>query len=788
MSATSYPGEQYEHSSRKCTKSDGSGDDEGKATAEGRDARTAHSKLNSEEGASNLGQRQEIDPLHAHSRNQSGLRHGLVDHLRAVSSLAGSFAEVFGARAVAEWSGLVHDAGKADWSWQQRLLEVEGTDTPVGIDHKRAGTQFLLDELGFDAFALIVHGHHGGLKRPAEMTADLESQGRQVEHEADAWARLRPLLPELRNPAPPPWPDWARKGDLDAELLARMLFSALIDADRLDTQVHLGKRDRHIDQHPEMAHLLDRYERNRKQKISGGAPAPIDPLRNEVYNACVEAASLPSGFFKLAAPTGLGKTMAAGGFALHHAAAQGLRRVVMAVPFVTVTEQNASTYRGLLGHSDRERIVLEQHSSINLEGGQRRWQRLAAENWDAPFIVTTTVQLLESLHSNNPSKMRKLHRLARSVIVLDEIQSLPVHLLIPILTMLRQLVEHLGVTVLLSSATQPEFWDLAPLREVHPVEILPDPVDLQRRVGKVRRMVYRWMTEPKPSLKAVARAVVDQPEGQVLTVANTVGQARVLFEEIRELAPPGTVVRHLSTRMCGAHRASVLAEVIGLLGAKDAKPLQLVSTQLIEAGVDIDFPVVYRAFAPADSQLQAAGRANRSGRRKEGLVVVFDPKEGGMPASYGLPTQETRRLFGEGRAALDDLAALARYYRSYYGVLSPFSMGLPIVRARERWDFPGVADDFHMIEEDSVPVVVRYRDPARAEPDPVDEWLARTRRDPAHGWRYLEKLQPYIVSLRRSHLDKPEIAPLLVPVIGDLFEWVGDYDEFTGLQLPAPKE
>ncbi|MEV2270891.1 CRISPR-associated helicase Cas3' [Nonomuraea africana] len=728
-------------------------------------------------------------PLWAHSRvSGSDRRHLLEDHLRSVAWWARQFAEPFGADQLAYWLGLTHDFGKATEAWQRRLLEVEDTSEPVGIDHRAAGTRFLVEQLGFDAFALPVYGHHGGLDHPSVMANFLASPPLEVAHEEQALQRLRARLPELATPTAPVWPPCA-SDPLGGELLTRMLFSALVDADHLDTQVHFGKRREHVAASMDPAQLLDRFEAGRKAKLRDRPPSPVDPLRGEVYDACVSAASLGPGFFKLAAPTGLGKTISSAGFALHHAVAHGLRRVVVAVPFISITEQNAKEYRRLLRSTPNDSVVLEHHSSVALEGPGSRWQRLAAENWDAPFIVTTTVQLLQSLHDRRPWAMRKLHRLARSVIVLDEIQALPVHLLIPILAMLRQLVEHFGITVVLASATQPEFWDLAPLRQVRTVEILPDPAGLQRRLRQIRPMRYRWEVSPRPSLQRVATKVAAEPARQVLVVVNTVDHARTMYDALNTKRPG--IVRHLSTRMCPAHRRDVLAAIEATLKREPVEPLYLVSTQLIEAGVDLDFPVVYRAMSPAESILQAAGRANREGRRPEGgLVVIFDPVEQAMPASYGLPVAETRRRFGPSKQPEpDDLGTLADYFRGYYATLPDNAMGAELLVARASWDFPTVTKEFRMIDEDSVPVVVRYHNPHALErPDPIDGWLQQLRRDPARGHVWLRRLQPYTISLPKSQLAKPQVAALLRPVIGDLHEWTGAYDPNIGIVIPAKEE
>ena len=402
----------------------------------------------------------------AHSENLAGLRHRLDDHLRGTAALASRFAEPFGGAALAWWLALLHDAGKASCDWQQRLLEVTGTGRPVGVDHKLLGAR-LARERGLGSFALAVAGHHGGLASPSWLKGKLGSlTGAEKSRERDALEVLGRVLPEIGDAAhvqvPDSWHD-----PLVREMAIRLCFSALCDADFLDTAAHFsGSASPAIRAETDFRILRDRYERGREALLSGRHPSPVDAIREAVYQACLRASASQPGVFRLAAPTGSGKTISAGSFALHHAAAHKLRRVVVAVPFLTITEQNAQVYRDLLESPGAGGIVLEHHSGADLDRPGRRWGRLAAENWDAPFVVTTTVRLFESLFDRRPAAMRRLHRLAGAVIVLDEVQSLPHQMLIPILDALRTLVSHFGATVVLASATQPDFWFLSPWRQL----------------------------------------------------------------------------------------------------------------------------------------------------------------------------------------------------------------------------------------------------------------------------------------------------------------------------------
>jgi CRISPR-associated endonuclease/helicase Cas3 len=469
----------------------------------------------------------------------------------------------------------------------------------------------------------------------------------------------------------------------------------------------------------------------------------------------------------------------------------------------TITEQNAAVYRRLLDpdEGDGQPVVLEHHSHVDFDSdsARDRWRRLAAENWDAPFVVTTTVQLFDSLFGRMPSRMRKVHRLANSVIVLDEVQALPHGLLVPLTDALRLLAARFGTSVVLSSATQPELWDLGPLREMPARDIIERPLPLFRALRHAR---FEWWLQPRPTLAMVARRAAGDG-GSALVVVNTVENARTVFTALRADVGPGAEVRHLSAAMCPAHRQKVLAEVRERLTA--GLRVLLVSTQLIEAGVDVDFPVVYRAVAPADSLWQAGGRANREGHLGDrgGRVVVFDPADGGMPPSYRTQVDTALRHFGPGKADPDDIAVLGRYYQDLYrsiGVENRAGRGATIQRNRHALDFFAVADGpqpeagaarrnrslaFRMIDDDSVPVVVTCGD-ARQQQITASA-ISRLRDADTADTRFLRALQPYTVAIRKVTAARTEVAAMLRPIAGDLSEWVGGYDD-AGLVLEPSGE
>jgi CRISPR-associated endonuclease/helicase Cas3 len=681
---------------------------------------------------------------------------------------------------------LVHDVGKASCAWQAGLAAAEEAGGRVGTDHKLAGTWLASQATG--VFAAAVNGHHGGLPAVATLKNELSGAGGDTRAGwEEAIERVAALLPGIRPDTPPARPGWldrARSGDpLVTDLLMRMIFSALVDADFLDTEAHFRGP---VHPAPPMAaaDLAARFEEGRAMMLAHQRPSPADTWREEVYSRAVAASAGPGGMYRLPAPTGSGKTMAAGGFALHHARAHGLRRVVVAVPFISITEQNAQVYRRLLDRRGTDPVVLEHHSGADLDGSGRPgawWRRLAAENWDAPFVVTTTVQLFQSLFDHRPAAMRKLHRLARSVIVLDEVQALPDRLLLPILSVLRLLTECFGTTVLLASATQPAYWKLAPFRGLPVTDVIADPKPLYARFRRVR---YEWQLAPKPTLGHIARQAVREP--RVLVVVNTTKDSASLHRQLEGLRD-GSLgpCLHLSTRMAAQHRRDVLGQVRDRLDS--GEPVAVVSTQLIEAGVDVDFPVVFRAWAPADSLQQAAGRANRSARLAEGRVVIFDAEDGGHPAdsAYRAALAATGTWFGPDLADPDDLEALEKYYPERFTRqnLEAAGAGARIQQLRAHLDFPAVASAFQMIEEYTVPVAVEYGDEgARAAMIALTDRLRSEDSLQAGEVRLLlRRLQPYLAALPRRLARKAVIAGYAEPVIGDLLQWRGPYHPERGI-------
>jgi CRISPR-associated endonuclease/helicase Cas3 len=738
-------------------------------------------------------------PLWAHTPAPSnGQWHDLQAHLIGTAELARRFAAPFGGGEVAYWLGALHDVGKAACVWQERLAAVAGTDRPVGVDHKALGTHIAI-QLGAGPLAMAIYGHHGGLIDRTDLTPRVATRLREhPANEASARRELACLLPDLPDSLRPLVPASWHADPLTAELAIRLCYSALVDADSLDTSAHFHCLSQpRVRGEADFDQLLALSEKRRAELLGNRSAAPVDRLREQVYTDCLRAADKAPGVFRLGAPTGAGKTMASAAFALRHAARHGKSRVIVAVPFLTITEQNAAVYRKLLNEDGAEPVVLEHHSQANFDDGKAgRWARLAAENWDAPFVVTTFVRLFESLFGRKPSAMRRVHRLANAVIVLDEVQALPHRMLAPILDGLRQLVTHFNTTVVLSSATQPSFWSLKEFDGIECTDLIPDTPTL---VNDLRRVRFEWQLDPRPTLSDIAEQAA--AETAALVVVNTTANAKAIFDRWRELVPTG-VAWHLSTRMCPAHRQRVLDHVRQLLGRKE--PVLLVSTQLIEAGVDVDFPVVFRAMAPADSLLQAAGRANRDGHLAIGRVIIFDPADGGEPPTYRSQVNCTTRHFGPTKADPDCPTTLERYYPDLYDVLrldDALQVGQRIQAARRKWQFQTVSDGpeddhgrnrklaFRMIDDDGISVVT----PQGAEtPDQQRELTAlieRLRHDPLPEVATLRALQPYTTNVHVSALRRVGVNALMAPILGTeihqgaLVEWRGEYDPDTGIEF-----
>jgi CRISPR-associated endonuclease/helicase Cas3 len=605
---------------------------------------------------------------------------------------------------------------------------------------------------------------------------------------SDLKARLQQVadLPQAEQPAlqampalacaQVQFPNWLRHNDpLQAEMLVRMLFSCLVDADFLDTEAHFDpQRAAQRPQRYNLHALWQQFEQNQNALLASAPRTHVNAVRRKVYKDALWAAQRKPGLYALTAPTGAGKTRALLAFALQHALANELERVIVALPYTSIIDQTAEVYRQILGDD----VVLEHHSALEVDDLSEtalERHRLLSENWDAPLIVTTFVQLFESLFSNLPSRCRKVHRLARSVIVLDEAQTIPVELLKPTVYALQQLIDDYGATVLLSTATQPALGQIQFAKS--PVQVVANPA---QHFQTLKRVNYHVDLTPRNYGWLADEIAVRE---QVMVVLNTRKDALETIDALRQRHPhvmPS--VFHLSTLLCPAHRREVLAEVKRRL--EHGEPCRLVATQVVEAGVDLDFPVVMRAVGPLDRIVQAAGRCNREGRLTRGEVIVFELAQGSTPrGAYRTGTDEARITLQQPNADLHHPNTYTDYFARLYGDVSLDREG--IQQARQSFQFETVAQKYRLIRDDTYPVIVVNYDP-----DAVNALLQQGRAIvqaggiPPQRWR--QHLHAYTVSLYRHEMNALRQQGLIQddPVLG-IALYVGAYDPLTGVSAQA---
>jgi len=736
----------------------------------------------------------------------------LNEHLRAVAGRAEGFASAFGWGAAAGTAGLLHDIGKTSAQFQSYIRAAPaavGVDHLRGGDHSSAGARVAVER--YQSFGRLlafgIAGHHAGLADGGDLDRRLDP-GRRALPPYEGWERHAGALPALRDLASAGWRKLEGHKGYSQAFLARMLFSCLVDADFLETERFYAEA---VDGaavprggYSPVSDLLDRLRAGQAGRRPG--PTPLNRLRAEVLEHVAGKAALPPGLFTLTVPTGGGKTLTSLRFALQHAVEHGMRRVIYVIPYTSIIEQTAAVFRDVLGSAGD---VLEHHASFDWEAAGRRLTddgdgrdglaalRRTAENWDAPVVVTTAVQFFESLHAARTSRCRKLHNLARAVIVLDEAQTMPLGLLQPCLAALDELCLNYRASAVLCTATQPAVrcqdgfkggLDIPAARE-----LAPDPPGLYARL---RRVQVERMPSPVDDAALVDRFGAC---GQMLCIVNRRAHAAELFGRIRNMDGAA----HLTTLMCPAHRRAVLARVRQRLA--DGLPVRLVSTSLIEAGVDISFPEVWRAMAGLDSIAQAAGRCNREGAMDGlGRTVVFEPAEHTPPRQVKLLAEVTAGVLDRFEDPLA-LAAVQDYFRQLYWTRGAAAFddatldGVPFPILREIADaspgygypFEKIARAFRMIDDAMDAVIVPWRGADGADTAATD-LLRRIAAMPRPRTDDLRRLQQYTVPVppkaRAYWLGIGALQPLH-PALADallVFSDDSHYDAETGVRLDDP--
>jgi CRISPR-associated endonuclease/helicase Cas3 len=632
----------------------------------------------------------------------------LDEHLKSVAEMARDFAAEFDSGDWAYLAGLWHDLGKYSEEFQAYLRSEN--NVPLGelasfykshVEHAFVGAisaaQVIKEHF---PFCMLIACHHTGLQDAVSMMNGLRAKRisqRELFKRAIANAN-----PDLLNGYEPIYPGFVCDKTIPTvellwrrEFWLRMLFSALKDADCLDSA---GKAQPTYDSILTLRTHLDAYIESIANKAREGGYSPVNRQRESILIRCRQVASLPRGVFSLTVPTGGGKTLSGMSFALYHAVYNKMSRVLVILPYTSIIEQNARVYEKALGADN----VIQHHSSLDPVKETER-NKLASENWDAPVVVTTNVQFFESLFAARTSTCRKLHNIAKSVIILDEAQCLPSGFLYPILDVLRQLVAHYGCSLVISTATQPALGQRQNLvlgfKEVR--EIIADPNALARNLSRVQ-VEWPKRDDQPTTYEAIRDRILREDMQRVMVIthrrADAAEMARLLPSEARF---------HLSALMCPAHRRVVLEAVRQTLKAPNAM-CRLTTTQLVEAGVDVDFPIVFRAMGGLDSLTQAAGRCNREGCLDKGRLIVYRapslPPPGiprrGLDVTVGMLDTKNTAAFPRTEEGAPDIFAptvFDAYFRQLYA-------GLPldvrnVMPLREEYKFASVAKAVELIEE-----------------------------------------------------------------------------------------
>lgn len=645
----------------------------------------------------------------------------LRDHLKQTAVRAEVFGSKFGAARAAALAGWLHDLGKYSEAYQAYI----GGRGPGGVDHSTAGAQEVL-KLGLkgrdqgiaELISYAIAGHHAGLPDMSGETSGLADRLKKTVPPLDTIWR-REIEIESTGLAPANLKPRPTIGGFQIAFLGRMIFSCLVDADFLDTEAFYASVDgRQIDRTwptlpDEIERMIARFDDHMVAKRRDAADTALNRLRGEILSCVRQKACLPRGVFTLNVPTGGGKTLASLGFALDHARQWKMDRIVYAIPFTSIIDQTASIFRGILGDD----AILEHHSSIEQETAREEDSfrskrpdaklRLAMENWQAPVIVTTNVQLFESLLANRTSRCRKLHNLANAVIILDEAQTIPHHVLRPCVAALDELARNYGCSIVLCTATQPALqeprfpggFEIGPERE-----LAPDPARLHRELKRTTERLAGVMTDD---------ALVAELSGvdQTLTIVNSRRHALALYQAAKSTRLGGLI--HLTTRQTASDRRSILKDVRERL--ENRMPCRVIATSLVEAGVDVDFPRVWRAEAGLDQLTQAAGRCNREGRRpvEDSIVTIFKPADARAPSEIKGLLGDMLRILSEHHGDLFSPQTIEAYFREVYWRKS--DQGLDKYAVMEKFvlessgtDFAyrSVAEQFRLIESGMEAVIV----------------------------------------------------------------------------------
>lgn len=673
--------------------------------------------------------------------------HFLNEHLQEVANLAGKLAEHFDSSDWASLAGLWHDLGKYSNEFQQYIKSVSGYDAhieaPGRVDHSTAGAIHAIRQFSDYGriLAYLIAGHHAGL--PDWSAADTGGKALSIRLGKDQHYLLDriPLQDIPQSIFTQDKPKTRPRGGVEGfHLWLRMLFSCLVDADFLDTEAFMdGDKAASRSNYQGLSSLLTDFDLYMANKSASAEDTPVNAIRADILRQCREKSALNPGLYSLTVPTGGGKTLSGMAFALSHAVKHKKQRIIYVIPYTSIIEQTASIFREIFGDN-----VVEHHTNLDPDKEDVR-SRLATENWDAPIIVTTNVQFFESLFAARTSRCRKLHNIVNSVVVLDEAQLLPPEFLQPIADVMNLLVSHYGVTFVLSTATQPTLASFQTfggktfrgLDNVY--EIIENPDAFYQQLERVKVIIPNDLQTSR-DWESIAEELLQYPS--VLCIVSRRDDARDLYR-LMIAKDDGKNTLHLSALMCGEHRSQVIADIKERLRRNES--VRVISTQLVEAGVDLDFPVVYRALAGVDSIAQAAGRCNREGKQGSlGRVIVFVPPK---PSPPGLLRQASQisvsLLTGNSNNVLRRDLAKQFFEHLYARAPTLDKYGIYELLTQDARDcqiqFRTVAEKFRLIDDSaSQTILVCYGD--------NDILLRKLEKDGPERW-LMRKLQRYSVSL-----------------------------------------
>lgn len=688
----------------------------------------------------------------------------MKDHLCGTAELAGRFAGRFGKSDWGYACGMLHDIGKYSLAFQDKIKN----NSDRRVDHSTAGAKACFEKGGMYSFmSYCIAGHHSGLPDYGSSSDPGNAptlQGRKKKHIEDCDAYKSEIhIPEIKtlpfDPKNSPDPDFS------LSVFIRMLYSCLVDADFLDTEYFMkeGRTQRETGEEPSV--LLEKLKKHVAGWLLNEDTETVNGRRTEILRHCFEWGHKERGIFQLTVPTGGGKTIASLAFALQHAVENQMDRVIYVIPYTSIIEQNAAVFRKILG----EQNVLENHYNVDYESTEELMpMQLASENWDKPVVVTTNVQFFESLFANKSSKCRKLHNIANSVIIFDEAQMLPTDYLKPCIAVMEELAANFRSSIVLCTATQPA---LSPFfqREMPVTELCPRVEEQFRFFERVTFQNVGTISEDELIEKL-------QKEEQALCIVNTKKRAQRLYQKMK-----GEGVFHLSTAMYPKHRRRVLDKIRRLV--KDGKRCILISTSLVEAGVDLDFCTVYRQLAGVDSMIQAAGRCNREGKRaaQDSFAYLFQFEEKEYVPGQQLQIDVSKMLLSEGED-ISSLHGIEKYFEALYHFRGESLDKKKIFEEfkDKRYNFAKAAKEFKLIEENTLTVFI-----SREEEAEELLWQIKHQGYTKSGMR---KAGQYCIQLYENDIEKLQGAGMLRPIsedIKDFYELVdsGQYSEEMGLDL-----